>query len=68
MKPLILWCRWHNVRLRLRGRDKDAVWGELAFADRTERFRYELRPQQLTLGEDEGKRELQLDEMGVELG
>lgn len=68
MKPLILWCRWHNARLRLRGRDKDAVWGELAFTDRTERFRYELRPQQLTLGEDEGKRELQLDEMGVELG
>jgi hypothetical protein len=67
MKPLVLWCRWHNARLRLRGRDDEAVWGELAYAERTERFRYELATQRLTIGEGNGQRELQLDEMGVAL-
>jgi hypothetical protein len=66
MKPLVLWCRWHQARLRLRGRDEEAVWGELAFADRTERFRYELSAQHLTVGEGDGARRVRLDEMGVE--
>lgn len=68
MKSLVLWCRWHNARLRLHGRDDEAVWGELALADRTEHFRYELDARRLTIGEGEGRRELQLDEMGVESG
>ncbi len=66
MKPLVLWCRWHNARLRLRGRDEEAVWGELAFAEQTERFRYELATQALTIGEGEGARRVRLDELGVE--
>jgi hypothetical protein len=66
MKPLVLWCRWHNARLRLRGRDEQFVWGELAFPDQAERFRYELAAQELTVGEGEGARRVQLDEMGVE--
>lgn len=66
MKSLVLWCRWHEAKLRLRGRDGEAVWGELAFPGRTERFRYELGVQQLTIGEGEGQRAVRLDEMGVE--
>lgn len=66
MKPLVLWCRWHDARLRLRGRDQDAVWGELAFADETRRFRYELEPQLLTVGVGDEARRVTLDEMGVE--
>lgn len=66
MKPLVLWCRWHEARLRLRGRDAQAVWGELAFPDRMERFRYELATQELTVGEGEAARQVRLDEMGVE--
>lgn len=66
MKPLVLWCRWHEARLRLRGRDEQAVWGELAFSDRMERFRYELAVQQLTIGEGADARQVQLDDMGVE--
>lgn len=68
MKPLVLWCRWHGARLRLRGRDEQAVWGELAFADRTDRFHYELALQLLTIGTGETSRQIRLDEMGVELG
>lgn len=67
MKPLVLWCRWHGARLRLRGRDPEAVWGELAFADRMNRFRYELASQMLTIGNGEAARQVRLDEMGVEL-
>ncbi|NLF63236.1 MAG: hypothetical protein GX579_01405 [Chloroflexi bacterium] len=66
MKSLVLWCRWHDARLRLQGRDGEAVWGELAFNDRTERFRYELGARRLTIGAGEGQRAVQLDDMGVE--
>jgi hypothetical protein len=67
MKPLVLWCRWHQARLRLHGRDEEAVWGELAYNDRTERFRYELEAQRLTIGEGKSARHVGLDEMGVEV-
>lgn len=67
MKPLVYWCRWHEARLRLRGRDADSVWGELAFPDETARFRYDLGRSLLTIetGAHSGMR--RLDEMGVEL-
>ena len=52
--------------VRLQGRDCEAVWGELAFNDRTERFRYELGARRLTIGAGEGQRAVQLDDMGVE--
>lgn len=29
MGPLVYYCRWRGVRLRLRGRDEHAVWGHL---------------------------------------
>lgn len=66
MKPLVYWCRWHEARLRLRGRDEAAVWGELAFKDRTERFRFELQTWKLTVGEGITAQIIELDEMGVE--
>lgn len=66
MKPLVYWCRWHEARLRLRGRDGESVWGELAFADETVRFHYNLTQALLSIetGLRAGVR--RLDEMGVE--
>lgn len=66
MRPLVFWCRWHQARLRLQGRDKTAVWGELVFDGRTEPFHFDLGKWRLTIGEGEATRQLQLDEMGVE--
>ena len=66
MKPLVYWCRWHNARLHLHGRDAQAVWGELVFEDRTERFRFDLQGWVLTVGVGADTRALVLDEMGVE--
>ena len=67
MKPLVLWCRWHDASLRLAGRDKEAVWGELAFPESAESFRFEFAGSKLVIGEGDEQRELRLDEMGVEL-
>ena len=67
MKPLVLWCRWHDARLRLHGRDDDSLWGELAFPDEKRPFRYDRHTQELTIGRDENARQVQLDEMGVEV-
>jgi len=68
MGPLVYYCRWRGVRLRLRGRDEHAVWGQLVEredgAERAEPFRFELRTWELQLGEPPGRR-LQLDELGV---
>ena len=68
MKSLVLWCRWHDARLRLHGRDEAAVWGELVFGDDKQSFRFDLNTRQLVIEEEEGTRRLQLDEMGVEVG
>ncbi|MEI2607161.1 MAG: hypothetical protein V9G20_00865 [Candidatus Promineifilaceae bacterium] len=65
MKPLVYWCRWHGATLRLRGRDSQAIWGELVFADHTEPFRYTLQNQVLTQGEGEQTQQITLDEMGI---
>jgi hypothetical protein len=67
MKPLVYWCRWHEARLLLHGRSPQAVWGELAFADHSQSFRFDLQTQQLTLGAEPDERTVQLDEMGVEV-
>jgi hypothetical protein len=66
VKPLVYWCRWHDARLRLYGRDPDSVWGQLVYEDRTERFHFDLKQWVLTLGEEDAERRLQLDDMGVE--
>lgn len=70
MKPLVYYCRWQRAKLRLRGRNDDAVWGQLVFgagtADEKEtRFHYELATQRLTLEEASGSRTEALDDMGV---
>jgi hypothetical protein len=66
MKPLVLWCRWHEAVLRLHGRDTTAVWGELAFADHDQPFHYHLPTRQLTLGTPPQQEIRFLDEVGVE--
>ncbi|MFZ0545891.1 MAG: hypothetical protein WAM60_10665 [Candidatus Promineifilaceae bacterium] len=65
MKPLVLYCRWHDAKLRLFGRDDTAVWGELSFNDRTEPFHFLLKEWLLTIGEGENAERIELDEMGV---
>ncbi|HOU40523.1 MAG TPA: hypothetical protein PK829_04585 [Promineifilum sp.] len=70
MGPLVYYCRWRGVQLRLRGRDESAVWGQLVERrredgrERAEPFRFDLRTWELWLGEPPGRR-LQLDELGV---
>ncbi len=72
MKPLVYYCRWHDVKLQLRGRDKTAVWGQLVpinqKTETAQTFHFHLQTWQLTLEEPDGKRKIQLDEMGVEVG
>lgn len=67
MKPLVLWCRWHDATLRLRGRDEGAVWGEFFYEERqeTERFHFDLNSRILTRGQGEDATSVTLDEMGV---
>lgn len=67
MKPLVLWCRWHDASLRLHGRDEEFLWGELAFPEETQPFRYNRNTQKLTVGQGGDARQVLLDEMGVEL-
>ena len=72
MKPLIYYCRWQGAKLRLRGRDDTAVWGQLIYAhgdsdEIAQLFRFNLHNWQLTLESLEGDIVLQLDEMGVEV-
>lgn len=43
------------------------MWGELSFKDHTEPFRFQLQESLLTIGEGEKAKEIQLDEMGVEM-
>lgn len=49
------------------GRDSEAVWGELGFADKSEPFRFRLHTNRLTIGAPGDARSLLLDEMGVEV-
>ncbi|MCA9987972.1 MAG: hypothetical protein KDE59_26890 [Anaerolineales bacterium] len=67
MKPLVLWCRWHDAKLRLTGRDEESVWGELAFPEESQPFRFELAGAVLAVGQAPDVRVMRLDEMGVEL-
>jgi hypothetical protein len=72
MKPLVMYCRWQRAKLRLRGRDDTAVWGQLVFTDEdgdetTQEFRYNLQTWQIDLESLDGNITLQLDEMGVEV-
>jgi hypothetical protein len=60
-----MYCRWQSATLRLFGRDETAVWGELAYQDHSERFRFQLKESVLHLGEGNESKTLKLDEMGV---
>jgi hypothetical protein len=66
MKALVYWCRWHEAKLRLHGRDDTAVWGELVFAAETQPFHFNLKSRELTIGSEPETRRVRLDEMGVE--
>ncbi len=73
MKPLVYYCRWQGASLRLRGRDKTAVWGHLVYEANDEQasiqeFRFDLQSRTLTLQEPEGEKTIQLDEMGTVTG
>lgn len=70
MRPLVYYCRWRGAKLRLRGRDNAAVWGELVYTteksgERVEPFRYDLERQAITLITDKGEIREVLDDMGV---
>jgi hypothetical protein len=72
MKPLVNYCRWQGAKLRLRGRDDTAVWGQLVFSDEdgeetTQDFHFNLQTWQLTLESLDDNIALQLDEMGVKV-
>lgn len=69
MGPLVYYCRWQGAKLRLRGRDETAVWGQLVFSEnsqeRLQSFRYHLADHLLTLETDGGEQTVTLDKMGV---
>ena len=63
MKPLVLWARWHDAKLKLHGRTPAEIWGELYYwkEERTAEFRFDLQQSILTT-EDKS---LTLDDAGV---
>ena len=63
MKPLVLWARWHDAKLRLHGRSPEEVWGELDFwkEERQVPFRFDLTQDTLTFDDQV----LKIDEAGV---
>lgn len=71
MKPLVYYCRWQKASLRLRGRDQEAVWGQLVFntagQEESREFRFLLESAELFVQEEEGERHYRLDEMGIPL-
>lgn len=72
MKPLVYYCRWQDVTLRLHGRDPETIWGQLVGinADGRENlrsFRYKLESAELIIYDDQGDHHLRLDEKGIPL-
>ncbi len=67
MKPLVLWCRWNDAKLRLHGRSESELWGEIVFPDKLERFRFDIATAKLRLGKESPWRYIMLDEMGVDI-
>ncbi len=70
MKPLVYYCRWQKATLRLRGRDKTAVWGQLVQKtaegeEEASDFRYLLDSSELFVNDGQGERHYRLDEKGV---
>ncbi len=71
MGPLVYYCRWRGLKLRLSGRDGRYIWGHLVPAEGTEGshqpFRFDLENWMLEIEEGEGRARIQLDELGVEV-
>jgi hypothetical protein len=72
MKPLVYYCRWQGLVLRLRGRDETAVWGQLVMTDAAgneaaQPFHFDLQNNQLSLTGPDGEQTITLDEMGTEI-
>ncbi len=72
MKPLVYYCRWQGASLRLRGRDPEAVWGQLIFKvadgqEESHEFRYVIDNSELIVRENMEEHHYWLDEMGVPL-
>lgn len=69
MKPLVNYCRWQGMSLRLRGRDDTAVWGHLVQQQEDEKistpFHFDLNTRRLILHPGASEEIIQLDEMGV---
>lgn len=65
MKPLVLWARWHDAKLRLHGRTPEEVWGELDFWKEERQFPFRFNLQKSVLTYD--THSLHLDEAGVEI-
>ena len=70
MKPLVYYCRWQGAKLRLRGRDETAVWGQFSYpqaggGERMQEFSYELQTATLKLQSGAHVEVICLDEMGV---
>ena len=63
-KPLILWCRWHDAELHLRGKDGATLWGDFYYADedRYESFTFDMTTWTLTLADQSP---VTLDDMGI---
>ena len=72
MKPLVYYCRWHGFKMRLRGRDESAVWGELVVTSKngdeeSQEFHFQLQTSELTLQKSDGALTIMLDDMGMPL-
>lgn len=70
MKPLVNYCRWQGAKLRLRGRDDSAVWGQFVKVDQNGKeevqdFMFDLQSWQLTMPQEDGEIQIELDEMGI---
>jgi hypothetical protein len=67
MKPLTHWAIHQQQKIRIAGRDRAEIWGALAGPDGAVRpFRYAQQTMQLTIGEGDVRRVLQLNAYGFE--
>jgi hypothetical protein len=70
MKPLVYYCRWQRVSLRLRGRDEGAIWGQLVQktpegAEEARNFRYFFESSELIVKNGDEEHSFRLDEKGI---
>ncbi|MEM8858524.1 MAG: hypothetical protein AAGD96_09390 [Chloroflexota bacterium] len=63
MKPLVLWARWHDAKIRLHGRTPEKIWGEIDYPkeERQVPFHFDLKQAILSIE----SQSLKLDEAGI---